>query len=209
MFEDLNLSLILGAGLIATASPGPSTIAIASASMSGGRSLGFRLASGIMCGSLIWSLSAAFGLAAVMLANAWLFEVLRYAGAAYLLYLAFRSARSALSSGSTGGVSSRPAPTPRRAFMTGLLMHLTNPKAILFFGALYSVGLPQGVSTQTLLVVVLLVAAQSAAIFFGYATLFSNPRAVSVYTRLRRWFEATFALAFGYAGLKLLTARLQ
>lgn len=208
MFEDLNLSLILGAGLIATASPGPSTIAIASASMSGGRALGYRLASGIMCGSLIWSLSAAFGLAAVMLAHAWLFEVLRYAGAAYLLYLAFRSARSALTAGSAG-LSSRPASTPRRAFMTGLLMHLTNPKAILFFGALYSVGLPQGVSAQTLLVVVLLVAVQSAAIFFGYATLFSNPRAVGVYGRLRRWFEATFALAFGYAGLKLLSARLQ
>jgi Putative threonine efflux protein len=208
MLQDLHLPLVMGAALIATASPGPSTVAIASASMSGGRALGFRLAAGITCGSMIWSFSAAFGLATVMLANAWLFEVLRYLGAAYLIYLALRSARSALDSKS-GGLAARAAPTPRRAFLTGLLMHLTNPKAILFFGALYSVGLPQGVPAESLLVVVLIIALQSATIFFGYAALFSNPRAVHLYTRLRRWFEATFAVAFGYAGLKLLTTKLQ
>ncbi len=49
-------------------------------------------------GSLIWSISAALGLGAIMLANAWVFEIIRYFGAAYLMYLAYKSARSAFSS---------------------------------------------------------------------------------------------------------------
>src|SRR3546814_5718993 len=52
-----------------------------------------------MTGSLTWSIAAAAGLSAIMLANAWAFEALRYAGAAYLLFLAFKSARAALTAG--------------------------------------------------------------------------------------------------------------
>ena len=44
---------------------------------------------------------------------------------------------------------------------------------------------------------------------FGYALLFSNPVVARGYLKLRRWFEGAFALAFGYAGLKILTAKLQ
>ena len=52
--------------------------------------------SGVMTGSLFWSISAASGLGALMLAHAWLIEMLRYAGAAYLLYLAYKAARDAM-----------------------------------------------------------------------------------------------------------------
>ncbi|MCY0096637.1 hypothetical protein [Hoeflea ulvae] len=42
-------------------------------------------------------------------------------------------------------------------------------------------------------------------VFVGYGLLFSNPRIVAIYVRLRRWFEAVFAMAFGLAGAKLLS----
>src|SRR3546814_8987232 len=74
-----------------------------------------------------------------MLANAWAFEALRYAGAAYLLFLAFKSARAALTAGAPA-LRHVATSTLRSAYRRGLVLHLTNPKAILFFGSLYAVG---------------------------------------------------------------------
>ena len=48
-----------------------------------------------------------------------------------------------------------------------------------------------------------------AIVLHGYALLFSNPVVVRGYLKLRRWFEGAFALAFGYAGVRILTAKLQ
>ena len=70
MLLDINLPLILVAAFVAGASPGPATLAIAGTSMASGRTSGLALASGITAGSLIWSISAALGLGAIMLANA-------------------------------------------------------------------------------------------------------------------------------------------
>ncbi|UUX49711.1 LysE family translocator [Nisaea acidiphila] len=202
----MELPLILLAALVATGSPGPAILAIAGTSMTSGRKSGLAVASGVTTGSWAWSVAAAFGLGAVMMANAWLFEAIRYAGAGYLLYLALKSARSALRPGEFE-VPGRPAASLRRAYGKGLALHLTNPKAILFFGSLFALGVPAGSSPEKLLTIILAVGFQSALVFHGYALLFSNPRLVRAYGRFRRWFEALFAVAFGAAGLRILTAR--
>ena len=207
MLLDINLPLILIAALVAGASPGPATLAIAGTSMALGRGSGLSLASGITTGSLIWAISAAFGLGAIMLANAWVFEVIRYFGAAYLMYLAYKSARSVISSKEikvkslTGSRST--------LFTKGLLLQLTNPKAILFIGSLYSLGIPAGSSIQGLVIVISAVGTLGFVIFHGYAVLFSSKAMTRLYLRLRRWFESAFAVGFGAASFKILTARFQ
>jgi len=207
MVGHVHLSLIMLAALIAVASPGPAILAIAGTSMRAGRRVGSALAAGILTGSLIWSIGAAAGLSAVMLANAWLIEIIRYCGAAYLLFLAFKSARSALTPGEAvpQGLSTS---SLKRAYGRGLALHLTNPKAILFFGSLYAFGVPADATLSDLALVVVAIALQSTVVFFGYAMLFSSPAVVRGYLKLRRWFEGAFALAFGYAGFRILTARL-
>ena len=207
MLTDVNLPLILFAALIATVSPGPATLAIAGTSMAGGRRYGLALAAGVTTGSLTWSIGAAAGLSAVMLTNAWVFEAMRYGGACYLLFLAFKSARAALTPGEVAP-SRIAAPSLRAAYRRGLLLHLTNPKAILFFGSLYAVGVPAGASPATLALVIAAVGLQSLLMFHAYAILFSSPPLAKGYARLRRWFEGVFAVAFAAAGLKILTARL-
>jgi len=207
MLLDINLPLILIAALLAGASPGPATLAIAGTSMALGRGSGLSLASGVTTGSLIWAISAAFGLGAIMLANAWVFEVIRYLGAAYLMYLAYKSARSVISSKEikvkslTGSRST--------LFTKGLLLQLTNPKAILFIGSLYSLGIPAGSSIQGLVIVISAVGSLGFVIFHGYAILFSSKAMTLLYLRLRRWFEGAFAMGFGAASFKILTARFQ
>ncbi|HWK98131.1 MAG TPA: LysE family translocator [Pseudolabrys sp.] len=207
MIGHIHLSLIMLAALIAVASPGPATLSIAGTSMRSGRRTGFALAAGVLTGSFTWSISAAAGLSALMLANAWLIEIIRYFGVGYLLFLAFKSARSALTPGEAVPVGIAAA-SLRGTYMRGLALHLTNPKAILFFGSLYAFGLPADATPVDLAIVVAVVGLQSAVIFFGYVLLFSNPVIVRGYLKLRRWFEGVFALAFGYAGIKILTAKL-
>lgn len=207
MLLDINLPLILLAALVASASPGPATLAIAGTSMGSGRASGLSLASGITIGSLMWSVSAALGLGAVMLANAWMFEVVRYFGAAYLMFLAYKSARSALS---RKDIATKPMTGSKsRLFTKGLLLHVTNPKAILFFGSLYSLGIPVGSSIGDLAIVIIAVGIQSVLIFYGYAILFSSKAMTRVYLRLRRWFEGAFAIGFGAASFKIITAKIQ
>ncbi|MEX1035723.1 MAG: LysE family translocator [Sneathiella sp.] len=207
MISELHLPLILLAALVATASPGPATLAIAGTSMNSGRAHGLALAAGVLTGSLMWSAAAAFGLGAIMLANAWAFEVIRYIGAGYLLYLAYKSARSALSKAPVAQ-SRLTVSSYRGAYRRGLALHLTNPKAILFFGSLFSVGVPADAAVSSMAIIIAAVGLQSAIVFHGYALIFSSAPMIAAYTRLRRWFEGVFAVVFAFAGFKILTARL-
>lgn len=202
-----DLAPILLAAFAVTASPGPSTLAIAGAAMGPGRGAGFALAAGVTLGSWTWSVAAALGLGGAMAAHGWTMELLRWLGAGYLLWLACRSARSAW----RGAADVAPDPAPKGssgAFLRGLALHLTNPKTILFFAALYSVGIPAGADAGDLLIIVLAVGLQSAVVFIGYAALFAAPAPRRLWARARRGLEAGFALAFGAASLRLMTARL-
>ncbi|MEP5727831.1 MAG: LysE family translocator [Sulfitobacter sp.] len=204
---EIHLPVILLAAFLASGSPGPATLAIAGTSMSSGRWPGLALASGVTTGSFIWSISAAFGLGAVMSANSWVFEIIRYVGAGYLAWLAVKSARSAWA-GNILSTKQMPKTTPRRAFAKGLALHLTNPKAVLFFGSLYAIGIPSGTPPSALVTVILAVGLQSLIMFHLYALIFSSKPMIAAYTRVKRWFEAFFALAFGTLAFKVLTARL-
>jgi len=195
------------AWVLAGGSPGPATLSIAGTSMTHGRRAGLVFSTGILFGSASWGLAAAAGMSAVMQANAWMFEVLRYCGASYLLFLALKSLRSALS---------KHAPAKTRAhggsmaqvFAKGALIHLTNPKAILSWASIYTLVLPAGASTGQVFGLFAFLYSGSILIFPGYALLFSTPGVTAAYARLRRWFELVFAGFFGFASLKVLTARL-
>jgi threonine efflux protein len=211
MTLSIDLPLILTAAFVSSASPGPATLAIADTAMQSGRRAGMMLALGVTTGSLTWSIAAALGLAAVMASSAWALDVLRYAGAAYLMVLAVKSARGAIRGAPTA--APRPAATAsrtnaKRAYVRGLALHLTNPKAILFFGSLYTLGISARTSPAELALVIGAVGLQSTLIFTGYAWLFSRSRMAAGYLRLRRWFDGAFAALFAGASLKLLTARL-
>jgi threonine/homoserine/homoserine lactone efflux protein len=129
---------VLAAALVAQASPGPATLAIARESMAHGRRAGVALALGVSTGSWAWSAVAAGGMSALILASEWAVIGLRVAAALYLGWLAWKSARSALRPAASGGLGRPPA--AGSSYARGLLIHLTNPKAILFFGALYAYG---------------------------------------------------------------------
>ncbi|MFT5867993.1 MAG: threonine efflux protein [Paracoccaceae bacterium] len=199
--------LVLLAWAVGGASPGPATLAIAGTSMDRGRLRGLAVAAGIVCGSAFWGIAAMLGMSALMLSNAWLFEILRYVGASYLLYLAFKSAKSAWRNSKISMVASTDG-TLGKFYLKGLLIHLTNPKPIFGWGAIFAVVVPPGADISALLWIFGALVVVSCAVFFGYAFLFSVAGIARKYRAMKRWFEVTFALLFGLAGLKILTTRL-
>jgi len=200
------LPILIG-WMIAIASPGPATLALTGTAMQAGRARGLAVAMGVVTGSAFWALVAGMGLGAAMMSHAGIVEALRYAGAAYLAWLAWKSARAALRPGDA--VVREAAPESlRRAWARGALIHLTNPKAVLFWGAMFAVVIPADAPVWVLWQVGLSCLAVSVLTFTGMALAFSARPVAAAYLRARRWFDGAFAVLFGLAAVKVLTARL-
>ncbi|MEP2531125.1 LysE family translocator [Shimia sp.] len=197
------------AWLLAGGSPGPATMGIAGTAMTSGRRPALAFATGILAGSASWGIAAALGLSAVMLANAWVFELLRYIGAAYLGWLALKAVKRAVAPGDTAALGTPFSGGFRALFAKGAAIHLTNPKAILSWGAIYAIVAPANATPATLFAYFAMLYVGSITIFIGYAFLFSSERTVRAYARAQRWFDLAFAGFFGLASFKILTARLQ
>lgn len=126
--ETLLLFCVTALALILT--PGPNQIYIVARSTSQGRRAGFLSVLGVETGTLFHVAAASLGLSAVLASSAVAFSVVKYAGAAYLIYLGIRTWRSKADApeSATPGESSG-----RRIFAQGMLTNILNPKVALFF----------------------------------------------------------------------------
>jgi threonine/homoserine/homoserine lactone efflux protein len=119
----------LVAALALNLTPGADMTMVLAQSIGRGRSAGIWAALGVSGGSLIHSLLAAFGVSALLQQSETAFLIVKYAGALYLLYLAWRAATDR-----SGPLSAAPLPPRRahRAFLDGVVTNLFNPKVALF-----------------------------------------------------------------------------
>jgi threonine/homoserine/homoserine lactone efflux protein len=112
--------------------PGPDMLFIVSQAISGDAAAGLRATSGVCAGYVVHSLLVAFGLAAVVAASPLMFELLRWIGVGYLVYLALQLLRSAMQ---PKAIRLAPPPAPsqfRRGFLTAVL----NPKGMMIYFAI-------------------------------------------------------------------------
>lgn len=122
------LAPFLVAALALNLTPGADMTYVLARSVTQGRAAGVLSAFGIATGSLIHTLAAAVGLSALLLHSQTAFLVVKYAGAAYLLYLAFKTLR-----GDPAAVGeARPPARLRRVYAEGVLVNVMNPKVALF-----------------------------------------------------------------------------
>ncbi|MBX5177346.1 LysE family translocator [Rhizobium lentis] len=210
MSSDLShLLVVYAAYLIAAGSPGPSNMRIMGVAMDQGRRAALVLAAGVVSGSIFWGAMAATGVSAILAQYAEALTVLKIFGGLYLLYLAFRAASAALIAGEkpAEAAEKRDPEMASSLYRRGLLMHLTNPKSILAWIALVTLGLGPGASSYTVAAILVGCAILSVTIFCGYAIIFSTAPMVHFYRRARRWIEGTLAIFFGAAGIRLLLSR--
>ncbi|HBZ44213.1 MAG TPA: amino acid transporter [Maritimibacter sp.] len=192
---------------VGVASPGPAIITLISTALGAGRRAAFGVAAGIITGSATWATAAGLGLGALMMANSWSVEVLRYLGAGYLLFLAVKSARAALRSGAREVAPTHARIGFRKGWAKGATVHIANPKAVFFWGSLFAVVIEPTAPPRDLLTVGLACLSVSATVVTLYAFAFSNAHLSALYLKARRGFETAFAGFFGFAAFSILTTR--
>ncbi len=122
--------------LVLNLTPGADTLYVVSRSARGGWRHGVAGAFGVGLGCMGHALAAALGVAALLAASRWAFDLLMGAGAAYLAWLGLqmlRSARRGAAAAAGGRAAAALLPTLRQSFVSGLLTNLLNPKVGLFF----------------------------------------------------------------------------
>ena len=124
----------MAAAVALNLTPGPDMTYVATRTLAEGRGAGVASAVGIGAGSLVHTLLAAFGLSSLLIYAPYAFDVVKYAGAAYLVWIAVRLWREAAET--RVPVAGAMPLGARRAFAEGLLTNVLNPKVALFFLAL-------------------------------------------------------------------------
>lgn len=189
----------LATSLIVVVIPGTGVIYTVSTALARGRNTGLNAAIGCTLGIVPHLLAAALGLSAFLHAGALAFRVLKYAGVAYLLFLAYGMIRS----NAAGGLPDQPTRQAgtRSVVRKGILLNLLNPKLTLFFFAFLPQFLPAEASLGSLLGLGAAFMVMTLAVFAIYAVLaaaISNAFATSMTLR-RRVEQAMGLLLAGFA----------
>lgn len=188
--------------LLAVMSPGPDFAIVIRNSVSLGRQTGLLTATGVGTGILVHVGYSLLGIGLIVSQSVWLFNLMKWLAAAYLLYIGVRALRSQPQSAATDGIQIETL-SPRRAFMQGFITNGLNPKATLFFLSLFTVV----ISPQTPLAVQagygLYLAAATGLWFCLVAMLFSHARVRRAFTRMGHWFDRTMGLVLVGLGLHL------
>ena len=191
--------------ILAVASPGPSTVLVVQTAAVSRRS-GLISAFAMMLGSVAWASAALFGLQALFAEFAWVHRAFQVAGGLFLLYLAvliWRHAREPLPEIATlaGG-------SDWQVFTRALLLQLSNPKIMVFFGSIFLSVLPHDMPGWMQATVLALVAFDEFTWFALLALTFSGGTARAFYRRTKFWIERFMGGALALLGLRLaLSAR--
>ena len=141
MFDLSNLPIFLLAALILLLTPGPAVLYIVARSLDQGRLAGFVSVLSIEVGNFVHVLAATLGLSAILVSSALAFSIVKYLGAAYLIYL---GVRRLLARETAHQPTDFQRQSLRRIFRQGVLVAILNPKTALFFFAF----LPQFVDSS-------------------------------------------------------------
>jgi threonine/homoserine/homoserine lactone efflux protein len=198
------LAFFAATALALCATPGPDMLLIASRSVSQGKASGFATLAGIQVGTYCHALAAALGLSQLFLLVPIAYDVVRYAGATYLLYLAWQAVRS------SGAIQAPVAGRYRYPFGTvfrqGLLTNLLNPKMALFVLALFPQFVDPDAGSVAIQIMLLATILNLIGIVINGAVILTASglsRAFSVRTRWRRAPQILLGTVFAGLAAKL------
>jgi threonine/homoserine/homoserine lactone efflux protein len=203
------LLAFLGISVLVIVTPGPDTAVTIRNTLLGGRFGGIATAIGVATGQAIWALATSVGIVALLVASEPLFLVVKYAGAAYLVWLGLQSLRSAFRPATDLGAARRRTARslpPRSAFLQGVVSDLGNPKMAAFFTSLLPQFVPSGDTSVTSLAALgLLFSLMTLLWLTGYALAIARVGNVLRRPAIRRTLEGVTGAALIGLGLKLAT----
>lgn len=189
--------------LAAIASPGPSLLYLVKTTLTNGRATGMAAAAGLATMAALWTLAALLGLDGIFTLFPWAYAVLKTLGAAYLIWIAVQTWRHAATPVPEGTT----AASRGRAFFSGLMINLGNPKSVFFSAAVLVVIFPAD-----------LTGTEKSIIFFNHlavelmvqpllAILLSTGVIRARYLALKPVIDRIVAIILGALGLRLLFVR--
>ncbi|SDE14496.1 Threonine/homoserine/homoserine lactone efflux protein [Paracoccus isoporae] len=189
---------------IVCVAPGIGVVYTLSATLGGGLRAGFWAALGCTIATVLHMVVALAGLAAILHSSAVLFQLIKFAGVAYLMWMAWAVLKD------RGGLSVRPAQPAAASELVrrGVLLNMLNPKLPLFFMAFIPQFMPAGAGTPMLIQLGAGFTATTFAVFMGYVLLAATGRQrVLASETAMSWMRRVFAASFAALGLKLATER--
>jgi RhtB (resistance to homoserine/threonine) family protein len=197
----LSLASLTVVSLVTAAVPGPSIFLVMRLAMRRGRGPAMMAALGTTAGCILWCAAAALGLAALLAAAPWLYKILRVAGGLYLLWFAVQLWRT-----QPQAVDAPPAAGSQvgGAFWRALVVCLTNPKSVLFFGSIFAAYMGPDSPLWVHGAAAAIVVSTCIAWYAFVAWMFSTERAAKAYGRAQRPLDRGAGALMGAFGLSLL-----
>ncbi len=193
---------------VSTATPGPVTFYLSRKGVSEGFRPALISALGVLAADALYLLLSITGLTTILLASYELFTVIKWLGAAYLVYLGLVQLKAGLFPSALRKTRHAFNPSNRRVFVGGFALQTSNPKALLFFGSL----VPQFVDparpiAAQLISLALIHLSTAACVFIAYAAISSKLRSANFGPRIRRMFNILTGGFFISAGVSLTLLR--
>ncbi len=204
----VEFSKVAVAHLLAVASPGPDFALVLKQSLARGRRIALCTSAGIGAAILVHASYSLLGLGLLIRQSETWFMVVKYVGAAYIAWLGFQSLRAKPRTATTEAVNSRDAGSSgARAFLSGFLTNVLNPKATLFFISLFALVVSPETPKSIQAAYGLWMATATAAWFCAVSLVFTRPQIRAAFWRGGHWIDRALGVVFLVFAASLLFAK--
>lgn len=194
--------------LVALISPGPDFFFISQTAASRSRGEAMMGVLGISLGIVVWAGVALLGLNLILQKMAWLHQIIMIGGGLYLCWMGWQLLKSARTK--QDGTQSEVKvvlPARGRTFIRGFLTNLSNPKAVIYFGSVFSLFVGNDVSAGARWGLFILIIGETFVWFSIVAYVFALPAMRHGYQRLSRWIDGLAGALFTGFGIHLILSR--
>ncbi|EPU8566305.1 threonine export protein RhtC [Yersinia enterocolitica] len=194
--------------LVALMSPGPDFFFVSQTAASRSRREAMMGVTGIALGIVVWAGVALMGLNLILQKMAWLHQIIMVGGGLYLCWMGWQLLKSARSKRDTSEPEVQVAlPARGRTFLRGFLTNLSNPKAVIYFGSVFSLFVGDNVTAGARWGLFVLIVAETFVWFSIVACVFALPVMRRGYQRLSKWIDGLAGVLFAGFGIHLILSR--
>lgn len=196
--------------LIALMSPGPDFFFVSQTAASRSRREAMMGVLGISLGIMVWAGVALLGLNLILQKMAWLHQIIMVGGGLYLCWMGWQLLRSARAKNASTSLAEEvkvALPKPGRSFIRGLLTNLSNPKAVIYFGSVFSLFVGENVGAAARWGLFMLITGETFVWFSLVAMVFALPAMRRGYQRIAKWIDGLAGVLFTAFGLHLIFTR--
>lgn len=196
--------------IIALMSPGPDFFFVSQTAASRSRREAMMGVVGISLGVMVWAGVALLGLNLILQKMAWLHQIIMVGGGLYLCWMGWQLLRSARNQNAQTAPAEEVKVVlakPGRSFIRGLLTNLSNPKAVIYFGSVFSLFVGEDVGAGARWGLFTLITAETFIWFSLVAIVFALPTMRRGYQRMAKWIDGLAGVLFTGFGLHLIFTR--